>query len=194
MTVIMGKPIGERPIPLSDAMEEEIQVTVWGDVFQTDKHVTRDETKVIYKILFTDYTNSFALKTIVSAEKAHLIDDTLKPGKTILTSGKVMLDTFEKELLLRPDSIALVKRTYRQDTSEKKRVELHLHTNMSSMDGMTPADKLVQRAAYFGHTARCHHRPWCGPGLPRCHECPEGGGKVGQGDENPLRRGGLSGQ
>ena len=153
MTVIMGKPIGERPIPLSDAMEEEIQVTVWGDVFQTDKHVTRDETKVIYKILFTDYTNSFALKTIVSAEKAHLIDDTLKPGKTILTSGKVMLDTFEKELLLRPDSIALVKRTYRQDTSEKKRVELHLHTNMSSMDGMTPADKLVQRAAYFGHTA-----------------------------------------
>ncbi|MEI3578952.1 MAG: hypothetical protein V8Q30_02540 [Acutalibacteraceae bacterium] len=55
MTVIMGKPIGERPIPLSDAMEEEIQVTVWGDVFQTDKHVTRDETKVIYKILFTDY-------------------------------------------------------------------------------------------------------------------------------------------
>jgi len=122
-------------------------------VFQTDKHVTRDETKVIYKILFTDYTNSFALKTIVSAEKAHLIDDTLKPGKTILTSGKVMLDTFEKELLLRPDSIALVKRTYRQDTSEKKRVELHLHTNMSSMDGMTPADKLVQRAAYFGHTA-----------------------------------------
>ena len=123
MTVIMGKPIGERPIPLSDAMEEEIQVTVWGDVFQTDKHVTRDETKVIYKILFTDYTNSFALKTIVSAEKAHLIDDTLKPGKTILTSGKVMLDTFEKELLLRPDSIALVKRTYRQDTSEKKRVD-----------------------------------------------------------------------
>ena len=55
---------------------------------------------MIYKILFTDYTNSFALKTIVSAEKAHLIDDTLKPGKTILTSGKVMLDTFEKELLL----------------------------------------------------------------------------------------------
>ena len=153
MTVIMGKPIADRPIPLADAMEEEIQVTVWGDVFQVDKHVTRDESKAIYKILFTDYTNSFALKTIVSAEKAHLIDDTLKPGKTLLTSGRVMLDTFDKELLLRPDSIALVQRTYRQDTSEKKRVELHLHTNMSSMDGMTPADKLVQRAAYFGHTA-----------------------------------------
>ena len=103
MTVIMGKPIADRPIPLADAMEEEIQVTVWGDVFQVDKHVTRDESKAIYKILFTDYTNSFALKTIVSAEKAHLIDDTLKPGKTLLTSGRVMLDTFDKELLLRPD-------------------------------------------------------------------------------------------
>ena len=153
MKVVMGRPSTTRPIPLAEVMEEGNSVSVWGDIFGVDRHVTRDESKVIFKIKFTDYTNSFAMKTIVSADKAGLIDNTLKPGTTILAAGQVMLDTFERDLILRPSAIATVKRVYRQDKAEKKRVELHLHTNMSQMDALAPADKLVQRAAYFGHTA-----------------------------------------
>ncbi len=153
MELVMGKPIAVRPTPLAEVMEEGSNVTVWGDVFGVDRHTTRDEAKVIFKIKFTDLTNSFALKTIVSADKAALIDKALKPGATLLASGQVMLDTFERDLILRPTAIATVRRSHRRDTSEKKRVELHLHTNMSQMDALAPADKLVQRAAEFGHTA-----------------------------------------
>ncbi|MBQ8724653.1 MAG: PolC-type DNA polymerase III, partial [Oscillospiraceae bacterium] len=57
------------------------------------------------------------------------------------------------EDVMRPDSIVMVKRTGRKDKAEKKRVELHCHTNMSQMDAMTPADVLVKRAHSWGHPA-----------------------------------------
>ena len=152
MTVVYGKAITTRPIPLRDAMEEDSTPTVWGDIFGVDKHVTRNG-NIIYKVEFTDYTNSFAMKIMLSADQEALADAALKSGKTILAAGRVEVDSFDKELLMRPQSIALVTRTYREDHAEKKRVELHLHTNMSSMDGLTATDKLVARAVQFGHKA-----------------------------------------
>ncbi|MDR0984175.1 MAG: PolC-type DNA polymerase III [Ruminococcus sp.] len=77
----------------------------------------------------------------------------LKNGDYVTMSGEMKYDDFEKKDLFNPKSVKPAKKIIKQDTAEKKRVELHLHTNMSAMDGMTPADKLVKRAVEWGHSA-----------------------------------------
>ncbi|MGE4548942.1 MAG: PolC-type DNA polymerase III, partial [Intestinibacillus sp.] len=77
----------------------------------------------------------------------------VKTGMHLIVQGKVTYDQWEKETILEPSAIVKSKKVIRQDKSAQKRVELHLHTNMSAMDGITPAKKLIERAKYWGHTA-----------------------------------------
>ena len=77
----------------------------------------------------------------------------LKAGKTILVAGEIEEDDFDHSINIKPDSIMVVKREKEKDTCEHKRVELHCHTNMSMMDALTPAGKLVERAYSWGHKA-----------------------------------------
>ena len=66
---------------------------------------------------------------------------------------RVRYDTFAKALNIRPNTIAGVTTQPRKDTSEQKRVELHMHTNMSDMDAITPASDLIKQAHAWGHRA-----------------------------------------
>ena len=150
--VIAGRPIKEKPMPLLEVNAESGRVTVWGDIFSMEKRETRDGVRCIYSIDFTDYTSSNTLKIIVEKEKSQIYDS-LKVGSTILVRGDANYDKYDHEVSIRPYDISTVKKVEKQDTAEVKRVELHLHTNMSAMDGMTPADKLVKRAAKWGHKA-----------------------------------------
>lgn len=149
--VIMGKMVRARPTPLRDVIEEG-RCAVWGDVFLIEKRETRDGSKVIYTIDITDYTGSHTLKLIMDKGKNGPIEE-LQEGDTLLVSGEVSFDKYDKELNIRPYDIVQVDKVKKQDTAQKKRVELHLHTNMSAMDGMTPAAKLVARAHEWGHPA-----------------------------------------
>ena len=152
LQVVTGRIITEKPIPLSQVTVESGRVVVWGDIFEKTARETRDGKRVIYSIDFTDYTNSNTLKIIVEKEKSQPIEE-LKKGQTILVRGDVNLDKYDNELAIRPLDINGVDKVRRTDDAPVKRVELHLHTNMSAMDGMTPAGELVKRAAEFGHKA-----------------------------------------
>jgi DNA polymerase-3 subunit alpha (Gram-positive type) len=132
---------------------ESGNVTVWGDVFKIDRRTSRDEKTLILSIYFTDYTGSYCAKVIGRFDKKMKDLDELKEGNTVVMHGMIEFDRFDHETVLRPDSIAVVKKVTRRDFSEEKRVELHMHSNMSAMDGMTPAARLVQRAYEFGHKA-----------------------------------------
>jgi DNA polymerase-3 subunit alpha (Gram-positive type) len=150
--VIVGKPIKERPIEQSKVTAESGRVVVWGEIFAVDSRLTRREDKIILSIDFTDYTGSNTLKIFDDVKKKEDYDK-LKKGVCIFVSGDASFDKYANDVTIRPRDIMIVKKEERMDKAEEKRVELHLHTNMSSMDAVTPADRLIQTAFRWGHKA-----------------------------------------
>ena len=150
--IIKGSEIKTPPVPLETITENSGRIVVWGDVFEAESKETRNGDKLIITISFTDYTSSMTLKIIDSKEKAEEFLS-IKKGSTIIVRGDVSFDKFDNDTNIRPYDIMLVKKEKITDTAEVKRVELHLHTNMSAMDGLTPADVLVNRAFEWGHKA-----------------------------------------
>ncbi|HPD87919.1 MAG TPA: PolC-type DNA polymerase III [Oscillospiraceae bacterium] len=152
MEILIGKPIRQRPEPLSHIDQQSGKVTVWGDIFSIDSRETRDGESVILSIMITDYTGSNILKIIKKKEEAAPLFD-LKKGMTIMARGDASYDKYEHDITIRPYDISTVKRLCREDDEPEKRVELHLHTNMSQMDGVTEAGRYVETAHRWGHRA-----------------------------------------
>ena len=155
MVTLYGNAPKGALIEMSQVNIESGTVTVWGDVFKLDRRTSRDEKTLILTIFLTDYTGSYSAKIIGRLDKDKKIKalEALQVGDTVVLHGTVEFDRFDHETILRPDSIATVKKLPRRDDAPEKRVELHLHSTMSAMDGVTPADKLVERAWQFGHRA-----------------------------------------
>ena len=153
-TLIMGKEIVDMPLtPLGDVAQDSGKVAVWGEIFDIETKITRDEKKMIMTVFITDLTGSITLKLIETVKKAEELLADLKKGASILARGDVNYDTFDKEINIRPRDISLVKKLKKTDDEPVKRVELHCHTNMSIMDAMTPSDEIVKRAASWGMKA-----------------------------------------
>lgn len=152
---VLGGTITSKPIKLCDVAPDQGNCTVWGKVFLTDSHETRDGRSVFYNISITDRTGSYTLKARVQKNSAEhkVYEEKLKKGTCILVNGTVNYDTYARENLITPKAISLLQEVPLDDGSDKKRVELHLHTNMSQMDGMTPVSKLIKKAHALGHPA-----------------------------------------
>lgn len=140
-------------VALREINIESGAVTVWGRVFGLDVRVTRDKRNSIITFNITDDDYSYSVKIFEDSEKAKNLLDHLSNDMTVVIYGRVTYDKFTGENIISATSVNSVKKIMKQDNAEKKRVELHLHTNMSQMDGMTDAGKLVKRAASWGHTA-----------------------------------------
>ena len=148
-----GKGISEEPLRMSESFNEGDEVTLWGEVFKTDEKTSRDGNTFIFTAYFSDKTSSEILKIITPTENSDVIKSNIKAGKAIILTGKFEFDTFAKTLNIRPYSIASLKLKQKKDNAEEKRVELHMHTNMSDMDALTPAGDLVKQAFAWGHKA-----------------------------------------
>ncbi len=153
---VMGPAIKERPTPIKDLEADGSMVTVWGEVFRLDSGENRDGTKNRYTISITDLTGSVVLSLWLDkkrdAQNIAAIEG-VKKGDNLVVSGRYDYNEFAKANQIRPRSISIVARYQRQDLAPEKRVELHLHTKMSSMDGVSEAADLVKRAAAWGHKA-----------------------------------------
>lgn len=150
--IIIGKAIKDRPMDLKDVNAETGRCVVWGEIFAVDSRLTRNEDKIIISIDFTDYTGSNTLKIFDDVKKKESYDK-LKKGTNILVRGEASYDKYDREVTIRPYDITAFKKESRTDKAEEKRVELHLHTNMSSMDAITPASTIVNTAFSWGHKA-----------------------------------------
>ncbi len=139
-------------MPIEKIAYDTGRATVWGDVFACETKVTRSGDKNIINYDITDYTGSITVKVFDSIQNCKVLEG-IKKGSSIVVAGDVEFDKFAGDTVINARSIATVKKVSVVDNAPKKRVELHMHTNMSQMDAITEAGKLVKRAAEFGHPA-----------------------------------------
>ena len=141
-------------IPLAEAQKKEgANVLVVGEVFSTELRENRAGDRITVLVGLTDGTSSIYLRRTFSAEAAACAKD-IKVGAALAVRGKVYREKYmNDELALAPTAIVKIKKLMREDTEPEKRVELHLHTNMSQMDALTRPDEIVAAAKHWGHTA-----------------------------------------
>lgn len=150
---IFGKPIKEKPMQISDLMLDTGFATVWGDILNLEIKNTK---KGYYKILIfdiTDYTSSVTVKLFDRKNVVNDVADKLKNAKTVIVRGLYNNDQYMKEYIVTADSIETVLKAEKTDDAEEKRVELHLHTSLSEMDGISAPKDIINRAIKWGHKA-----------------------------------------
>lgn len=152
------KPVGNyraikgTPVPIGTLGLDSGSAVIWGDIFSVDCRDTRDKNHFIMSVSITDYTSSINLKIFDELSLKPKLGD-LKPGMTVLVQGDISYDKYDRDMVMRPRHINTVKKNVLTDDAPVKRVELHLHTTMSAMDGVSTAEDLVKRAHSWGHPA-----------------------------------------
>jgi DNA polymerase-3 subunit alpha (Gram-positive type) len=150
--ILMGRAFGGDPVALADLGEDSGNVVVEGKVFDIEKREIKGG-KVIYCMDITDYSSSITVKSFCDNEKAKALDSSLSKGDWVRVRGECQYDKYQKEIVIFFNAVMMVDYPERMDEAEKKRVELHLHTQMSAMDGVASVSDLVSRAAKWGHPA-----------------------------------------
>ncbi len=154
--VIYGRDIEEEEtLPIERIVGEMGEVTIRCKVMTLDTREIRGE-KTIVIISVTDFTDSIVLKIFTKNEERDELLANLKPGAFLKIKGVTAIDKFDSELTIA--SIVGIKKipdftVSRMDTSPEKRVELHCHTKMSDMDGVSECKDIVKRAMKWGHKA-----------------------------------------
>lgn len=153
--VLYGRDFEEEAIAIEEIVGEMGEVVVRGKILAFDTREIRNE-KTILIFDVTDFTDTITVKMFARNDQVAEITEGIKMGAFIKLKGVTMIDRFDNELTI--GSIAGVKKipdftTARTDNSPKKRVELHCHTKMSDMDGVSEAKDIVKRAYKWGHPA-----------------------------------------
>ena len=155
--VIYGRPIEEEEetVKVEDIVGEIGSVVIAGKVIGFDRRDLRNEKSVLL-FSVTDFTDTIKVKIFVKTEEAGEYEGKLSPGKFIKVRGIPLQDTFEHELIISSCNGIMVWHdftTKRKDLAPVKRVELHCHTKMSDMDGVSECSDIVKRAYNWGHKA-----------------------------------------
>ncbi len=153
-TALYGKPIKGTNTPMSDLELNMGTVTVEGKVFAVEHKELKKRNAWVINFDMTDFTGSVRINRFMEAGEAKPFLEHVKEGAVLRIQGKLMINQFDNELILKPNAMmpgTLPKRT--DNAQGEKRVELHLHTNMSSMDALTQTAEAVKQAAAWGHKA-----------------------------------------
>ncbi len=153
--VVYGRDFEGDTIDLESITGEMGEVIIRGQVMDVEAREIRNE-KTILIFPVTDFTDSIVIKMFLRNEQVPEIKESIKKGAFLKFKGVTTIDRFDSELTI--GSISGIKkiadfRSTRMDTSPQKRVELHCHTKMSDMDGVSNAKDLVKRAYEWGHKA-----------------------------------------
>lgn len=153
--LVYGRDFDDDPIELSQVVGEMGEITFRGKVISFDTREIRNEkTIVIFSV--TDFTDTITIKLFMQNDRLPDILSEVKPGAFLKIKGVTNIDKFDGELVI--SSVAGIRKISdftesRKDTAPKKRVELHCHTKMSDMDGVTEVKDLLKRAHDWGHKA-----------------------------------------
>ena len=153
--MIYGKDFEEEALHIEDIIGEMGEVVIRGKILKLDSREIKNE-KTIVMFDVTDFTDTIGVKLFARNEFVKELMGGLKPGTFVKIKGVVNLDKFDHDLTI--GTIYGIKKitdftTTRMDTAPHKRVELHCHTKMSDMDGVSEAKDIVKRAYKWGHRA-----------------------------------------
>lgn len=148
----IGYPFDDEPTPIKEIEDEERRVCVQGTVFKAEIRQLRSG-RTLLTFNLTDYTDSISAKIFARDKEDVAKLEQIKNGIWVRVRGSVQFDTFARDLVIMVNDLREVDVPKKKDTAEEKRVELHLHTAMSAMDGVVSPGKMVQRAAEWGHPA-----------------------------------------
>ena len=153
--VIYGRDFEDASIPIETIQGEMGEVAIRGQILSVEDREIRNE-KSIISISITDFTDTIIVKMFTKNEYKKEILDGVKKGSFVKIKGVTTVDKFDSELTIA--SVVGIKKigdftTTRMDTSPTKRVELHCHTKMSDMDGVSDVKDIVKRAMAWGHPA-----------------------------------------
>ncbi|MHB1653937.1 MAG: PolC-type DNA polymerase III [Desulfitobacteriaceae bacterium] len=149
-TCILGKEFKDGSIPISTVQDEERQVVLSGEVFGYEYRKLKKSGRQLLTFCLTDKTDSISAKIFLNEDKDSI---DLENGEWVKVRGPVQIDRFSGELTLMPKDIVRISPIIRKDNALEKRIELHLHTRMSTMDGISSAEDLIRRAGHWGHKA-----------------------------------------
>ena len=151
---IFGKPFKGKPVQMSQLNLDMGFVIVEGKVFNVEHKELSKRNAWVINIDITDNTSSIRLSRFLENRDAKPILENIGVGSVIKVQGKLMVDNFTNETVLRPNAIMPGTMDKRKDNAPgAKRVELHLHTAMSNMDALTSTKAAIKQAAAWGHRA-----------------------------------------
>ena len=170
---ILGRNIADSPVEIKELTGESGTVVIQGEIFKTEKKELKGGETLLVTFAVTDYTSSILCKTflryrprfakkdaenpepITDEERKAVTDkaDRIREGMHVKVRGECLYDNYARELCITIRDLVETEKDERQDTAEEKRVELHMHTNMSTMDGLSKVEDLIARAVKWGHPA-----------------------------------------
>ena len=140
--------------PMIEVNTEENRMVFEGVVFDVEQKVTRTG-RVLINFKMTDYTSSFSMQKWVKNEEEAQKFDMIKKNSWLRVRGNVEMNNFTRDLTMNVQDVQEVVHYERKDLMPEgeRRVEFHAHTNMSTMDALPEVEKLVAKAAKWGHKA-----------------------------------------
>lgn len=172
---VYGRVIADPVVEVKELLEDSGKVAICGEVLTVETKDLKGGEMLLLSFAVTDYTGTIQCKAFLryknrfrktdpnagdakeptEQEKKAVQDvvDAVKAGDWLVIRGDCQFDKFMHETAIMVTDINLHEKPRREDKAERKRVELHLHTQMSNMDAVSSASALIKRAAEWGHPA-----------------------------------------
>lgn len=156
--VIYGVDIRDKNIKkIEDLVPSEDRICIEGEIFKREDRELRSG-KTLVSLDVTDKTSTICCKMFLDQKKLKNLKEkkALNKGDYILLQGKADIDSFSNELTVIIHNVVKAekpKEEGRMDNATEKRVELHMHTQMSAMDGVSSATDIINQAIKWGHKA-----------------------------------------
>lgn len=147
-----GKKTSGEEVSINDLSSEFTNVKIKGYIFKLDSKETKSG-KILAMIYLTDYSNSIECKVFISNKKAQSFFNSFKVNDYVEVCGKFTFDSFSKTDVIMVNYIKKLEKIEKEDKYNKKRVELRLHSKMTTMSGVTEFSKFAKKAQEWGHPA-----------------------------------------
>ncbi|MEI7884778.1 MAG: PolC-type DNA polymerase III [Clostridia bacterium] len=149
--VILGDKIQADIVMISDITDEEKKIAVQGEMLNLSIRKLKSNNFLVTFELF-DRTGGIGVKLFLQ-QNQESICKVLEKAQCLKIQGAVKYDTFQQDLVINANSLNVYTKKIATDDAAKKRVELHLHTNMSAMDGISATKEIMNAVAAIGHRA-----------------------------------------